>query len=153
MHSATDTYGSWSEYQKLMGGTFGGHPWHESVGVKVVDVENPVNKVFNKTDFKITDEIYQWKPGTFSPDTHRVILAMDNANTNMKKGGTNGDNAVYPISVMRNYGKGRVYYCSLGHREEIFWNPTILQHYLAGIQFALGDLEANAEPKNVGLTW
>ncbi len=36
---------------------------------------------------------------------------------------------------------GRVFYCSLGHRDEIYWNPTILKFYLAGIQFALGDLD------------
>lgn len=150
MHAATDTYGSWKEYQLLMGGTFGGHPWHERVGVKNIDPTNPVNKAFGGKDSEITDEIYQWKPGTFSTETHRVLLAMDTKNiTNMDKKGTNGPDALYPITVMRNYGKGRTFYCSLGHREEIYWNPTILQHYLAGIQFALGDLEAEAAPKNV----
>jgi type 1 glutamine amidotransferase len=44
------------------------------------------------------------------------------------------------------YYKGRVFYCSLGHREDIFWNPLVLRHYLAGIQFAFGDLEADATP-------
>jgi type 1 glutamine amidotransferase len=39
-----------------------------------------------------------------------------------------------------------VFYSSLGHREEIYWNPTILRFYLDGIQFALGDLEADATP-------
>ena len=44
------------------------------------------------------------------------------------------------------YGKGRTFYCSLGHRQEIYVNPMILRHYLAGIQFALGDLECDATP-------
>jgi hypothetical protein len=39
-----------------------------------------------------------------------------------------------------------VFYCALGHRDEIFWNPQVLAHYLAGVQFALGDLSADAEP-------
>jgi uncharacterized protein len=158
-HSATDTYANWDEYKAMMGGTFGGHPWHEEIGVKNVDPENSLNKIFGGKDFRITDEIYQWKPGSFSSDNHRVLLAMDNKTSNMDKkdkqgkDSTNGINAVYPITVMRQYGKGRVFYCSLGHREEIYWNPSILQHYLAGIQFAVGDLEANTAPKNVGAEW
>lgn len=149
MHSATDTYANWPEYQEMMGGTFSGHPWHEKVGVKNVDPDHPINKVFGSKGFDITDEIYQWKPGSFSTARHRVLLALDTAATDMNKGGTNGKDALYPISVMRNYGQGRTFYCSLGHREEIFWNPQILQHYLAGIQFALGDLQAEAAPGNV----
>ena len=52
----------------------------------------------------------------------------------------------YPVSWVDTYGRGRVFYCSLGHRDEIYWNASVLKHYLAGIQFALGDLEAPAEP-------
>jgi uncharacterized protein len=158
-HSATDTYANWDEYKQMMGGTFGGHPWHEDVGVKNVDPDNATTKAFGGKDFRIKDEIYQWKPGSFSSDTHRIVLAMDNKTTNMDKKNkegkdtTNGLNAVYPITVMRKYGKGRVFYCSLGHREEIFWNPQVMQHYLAGIQYAVGDLEANDAPKNVGAEW
>ena len=44
------------------------------------------------------------------------------------------------------YGKGRVFYCSLGHNPYVFWDARILQHYLAGIQFALGDLKAGVKP-------
>jgi hypothetical protein len=47
---------------------------------------------------------------------------------------------------VRQYGKGRVFYCAFGHRTEIWWNPTILRFYLDGIQFAMGDLPADARP-------
>jgi hypothetical protein len=50
----------------------------------------------------------------------------------------------YVISWVRRYGKGRVFYCSLGHEPSSYYNPHVLRHYLAGIQFALGDLEADA---------
>ena len=63
--------------------------------------------------------------------------------------GKYGKDGLYPISWCDEYGEGRIFYCSLGHRDEIFWNPVVLQHYLAGIQFALGDLEADATPKKV----
>ncbi len=149
MHSATDTFPGWKEYHDMMGGVFGGHPWHEKIGVKNVDPSNVLNASFQNKDFEITDEIYQWKPGSFSTANHHVLLAMDNAHTNMDKNGTNGKDALYPISVARNYGTGRCFYCSLGHREEIYWNTPIMQHYLAGIQFVLGDLPAPVAPQNV----
>ena len=45
---------------------------------------------------------------------------------------------------MSTHGKGRTFYWSLGHPEEIYCNPAILKHYLAGIQYVLGDLDADA---------
>jgi type 1 glutamine amidotransferase len=47
----------------------------------------------------------------------------------------------YAISWIRDYGKGRVFYCSLGHDSYVFWDTKVLEHFLAGIQYALGDLE------------
>jgi hypothetical protein len=64
----------------------------------------------------------------------------------MNKEGIHRADGDFAVSWVRNYGKGRVFYCSLGHRNEIFWNPAVLQHYLDGIQFALGDLPADAAP-------
>jgi hypothetical protein len=39
-----------------------------------------------------------------------------------------------------------MFYCSLGHNNHIFWTPPVLQHYMDGIQFAMGDLVADATP-------
>ena len=59
----------------------------------------------------------------------------------------------FAMSYIKRYGRGRVFYCGLGHMHDLFWNPTVLQHWLDGIQYVLGDLEADAttnrpEPKN-----
>jgi len=72
-------------------------------------------------------------------------MSLDITRTNMKKGGIRRTDGDFAISWVRNYGKGRVYYNSLGHREEIYWNSQVLKHYLAGIQFSFGDLEADVE--------
>ena len=50
------------------------------------------------------------------------------------------------MSWVRREGRGRVFYSSLGHNPALFRDPRILQHFLAGIQFAIGDLEADATP-------
>jgi type 1 glutamine amidotransferase len=51
------------------------------------------------------------------------------------------------VSWVRPYGKGRVFYCTLGHAKTAYTNPAVMKHYLAGIQFAIGDLKADASPR------
>jgi type 1 glutamine amidotransferase len=51
-----------------------------------------------------------------------------------------------PVSWVRKAGDGRVFYTNFGHNESTFQEPTILRHLIDGIQYALGDLEADAIP-------
>ena len=46
----------------------------------------------------------------------------------------------YAASWINQYGKGRVFYTTLGRAAETYWNPLFLRHVLAGIQFAINDL-------------
>jgi type 1 glutamine amidotransferase len=144
IHSATDTYHDWKEYNDMMGGAFAGHPWHESVPVRLLDPAHPLNRVFGGEGFMITDEIYQFRNDTAQRTDRRMLLSLAPDWSELSRG--NRDDDFYPISWIDRYGDGRIFYCSLGHRDEIYWNPVILEHYLAGFQFALGDLEAEAEP-------
>lgn len=68
---------------------------------------------------------------------------MDDPNTKNAKGAMESDRDM-PVSWIKNYGKGRVFFCGLGHNNEIYYRPHILQHELDGIQFALGDLKVDA---------
>ncbi len=144
-HSATDTYKKWAEYNKMMGGAFAGHPWHKKVPVRILAAAHPVNKAFAGTEFEVTDEIYQFRNDTALPSERKMLLALDNEKLPDIDRGRREDK-FYPISWVAKYGEGRTFYCSLGHRNEIYWNPVVLKHYLAGIQYALGDLEADATP-------
>lgn len=143
-HSATDTYHGWKAYNKMMGGTFAGHPWHQKVPVKNLVPQHPVNAAFLGMDFEIADEIYQFRGDTAQPTDRKFLLALDTNKMDVSKG--NRKDGSYPVAWIANYGKGRTFYCSLGHRQEIYVNPMILRHYLAGIQFALGDLQCDATP-------
>ena len=147
VHSATDTYADWKEYNKMMGGAFDGHPWMKKVPVKNLDPKNPVNAAFNGMGFEVDDEIYMFRNDTALASERKLLLALDTEKMtpeDVAKG--KRKDGVYAVSWIATYGKGRNFYCSLGHRDEIYWNPTVLQHYLAGIQYALGDLEADATP-------
>lgn len=52
----------------------------------------------------------------------------------------------FAISWIHTFGEGRVFYCALGHVHPTYWNPAVLKHWLSGVQYALGDLEADATP-------
>jgi uncharacterized protein len=140
-HSAVDNFYNWPQGASMMGALFAGHPWG-ACGVKIDDPSHPLVKVFEGKGFQIRDEIYQMKE-PYSRETLRVLLSMDMNATKGSQGRADKDN---PISWIHEVGKGREFYCSLGHNNEIFWNPTILKFYLDGIQYALGDLKADATP-------
>ncbi|MGO9111105.1 MAG: ThuA domain-containing protein [Thermoguttaceae bacterium] len=149
-HAATDNFPTWPEAVEMIGGQFDGHPWGsggtakgEGWAMKVDDPAHILNRSFGGKGFILKDEIYQIK-GPFSRDTHRVLLSLDMSQDRNHAGGrSDGDNA---ISWIKHYGDGRVFYCSLGHNKEIYWNKAVLKHYLAGIQWALGDLKADETP-------
>ena len=144
IHAACDTYHKWPEFAKMMGGEFAGHPWGE-IPVKNLEPKNPVNAAFDGKDFDFRDEIYTFKDGTALATERRMLLCVDNAKFTKGGGPKRVDNTHY-LSWIANYGKGRNFYCAFGHDDQIFVRPAVLQHYLAGIQFALGDLVADATP-------
>ncbi len=147
IHSATDCSYSWKEFGEMMGGWFSGHPWNCEVGVRNDDPTSPINAAFDGKGFKIADEIYTVNKGDiYSRERQRVLLSIDPAVTDTKKAGRKDGDAA--ISWIKPWGKGRVFYCSLGHRNEIFSTPAVLAHYLAGMQWAMGDLQGvDATPK------
>ena len=138
IHAATDCSYGWKEYGQMMGGYFAGHPWHEMMAIKNDDPTNPINAALEGKALNVVDEIYQFNRGVYSREKQRVLLSLDM--NKVKKKGNRKDND-YAISWVKTHGKGRVFYCSLGHRNEIFWNPVVLRHYLAGLQWVLGDLK------------
>jgi type 1 glutamine amidotransferase len=140
-HSTTDCFYEWREFGEMIGGYFDGHPWHGKVKVELVDPAHPVNAAFGGKSFEVVDEIYQFKE-TYSRDKLRVLTRLDPKGL---AGGSRPDRD-FAVSWVRAWGKGRVFYSSLGHREEISWNPMVLEHFLDGIQFALGDLDADTRP-------
>lgn len=148
IHAATDCFYNWTQYGEMIGGYFDGHPWHEKVAIKIDDPKHPCCAAFEGKPLDIVDEIYQFK-APYSRDKLHILTSLDVTRTDMSKDGIHRTDGDFAVSWLRNFGKGRVFNCSLGHREEIYWNPIVLKHYLAGIQFVLGDLEADATPSTL----
>jgi type 1 glutamine amidotransferase len=152
VHAATDCFYNWKEYGEMMGGYFNGHPFSDIV-VKNDDPKSPVNAAFQGEGFANRDEMYTFREPysreklhiLLSIDMDKTKLADDPAKPGFKKGENRPDHD-YAISWIKAQGRGRVFYCSFGHEHNIFWKTHILQHYLAGIQYVLGDLQADATP-------
>lgn len=142
-HSASDGgMTQWQEYTDMIGGCFAGHPWN--AGGKwpffVEDVSHPVNQAFQKEEFMFSDEIYQYK--SYDRSKLRILIGLDSLKTDKKGNSKTND---YPVSWVRSYGKGRVFYSNFGHNKATWWTPFLLQHFLDGIQWAMGDIEGSSE--------
>ena len=144
IHAATDNFDDWPEAAAMMGGLFDGHPWGGggTWAMQVEEPDHPLNKGFGGQGFWEKDEIYKMK-APYSREQLRILVGLDMTKKENVPGREDNDNA---ISWVRNFDAGRVFYCSLGHNNHIFWNAAVLQHYLDGIQFAMGDLAADATP-------
>lgn len=105
-----------------------------------------MNKAFSGRGFWHRDEIYQYKPDSYvGPEVLRLLVSLDMSKEAVSGRIEDGPREV-PVSWIRQAGDGRVFYTNFGHREETFRNPVILRHMLDGIQYALGDLEADPQP-------
>lgn len=148
IHAATDNFYDWPEAAAMMGGLFDGHPWHSrgTWAVKLEEPDHPVIAAFGGEGFTINDEIYRIK-APYSRVRVRLLMSLDLTDeaTAQAEGGQSAD-ADLPVSWVRSFGLGRVFYTGLGHNEHLTWNPAVLQHYLDGIQFVLGDLPAETAP-------
>jgi hypothetical protein len=144
MHGAAAVWGKkWPEYLDMIGGEYAGH-FVDKVWIRSEEPGHPLCAALEGKSFEIRDEIYGFGPPVFSRAKVRVLLTLDLSQGLEPKNRPDKD---YAVSWVRPYGDGRVFYCSLGHFGDVYANPHVLRHYLAGIQFAIGDLKAEAGPR------
>jgi type 1 glutamine amidotransferase len=141
IHAATAALQNWPEYGEMMGGYYGGHI-DQDVVIRPEDPTHPLVACFQGKPYPIHDEIYIARE-PYSRAKLRVLLSLDLGR--MQDPGKRPDKD-YAVSWVRKYGAGRVFYTTLGHYEQTYLNPLFLRHVLAGVQFALGDLPADATP-------
>ncbi len=149
IHSAAHPE-KWPQFVDLLGAYSVNHPWNAGsrVTLTIEEPDHPVVKCFGGRTFTHKDEIFQFKD--YTRKKLRVLVRLDTARTDMKKPGIFRKDGDFGLAWVRNYGKGRVFYSAFGHQIDTYWNPTILRHFLAGIQFALGDITAKATPNPPG---
>jgi type 1 glutamine amidotransferase len=139
VHAASDTFHGFRPYLEMVGGEFKTHGPQVEVECRVEDPKHPAGKAFEGApSFKVFDEIYQFQ--NFDRSRVHGLLTLD-AHPNDK---TPGD---YPVAWCRREGKGRVFYTSLGHRQEVWKAPWYRRHLLGGIKWALGLEKGDDKPQ------
>lgn len=142
-HNATDTFYKWPEYGELIGGYFDGHPWNQfEATVKVEDRGFPATRHFPES-FVIRDEIYQTK--NLSRFSVRVLMSLDTSNVDMTAKGVHSNDI--PLTWVREYGKGRVFYNGFGHPPEVWSQPDIQTMWIEAVKWTLGLTDGDATPR------
>jgi type 1 glutamine amidotransferase len=145
LHAATDGFFEWPDFGAMMGAYFVNHPWNEEVTLLIEEPDHPITAAFATSRYVVADEIYQFRE-PYSRERQRVLISLDTTSLDLEREGVLRGDRDFAVCWIREEGAGRVFYSSLGHRFEIFTDETILLHWLSGIQYALGDLEADATP-------
>ncbi len=126
------------EYIKMVGGEFIIHGEQQAARQIVADAKFPgISNI--PADFGPTEEWYALK--NFSPDLH-VILIQDTS----KMVGGMYQRPNYPSTWARLNEKGRVFYTSMGHREDMWTNPIYQGILEGGINWTLKRVEADVTP-------
>lgn len=137
IHAALDTNYTWPEYGEMIGGWFDQHPWGTFEAPIINEAPNfPAVRHFPKAFVKY-DEIYQVKD--WSRSKVNVLLSLDSSkldySNNPRIHRTDHD---FPVAWAKMYGKGRVFYSTLGHTEESWQDPDIRKMYFEAIKWVLG---------------
>jgi uncharacterized protein len=152
-HAGADCNHKWAEYADLIGAEFVAHWWGViKASNRIEDPTSPLVSMFPKEGFIAWEEIYTFKkptgakPQGYNRDKVRVLLSLDVAASKVDPSKGDFKDGDYALSWIKKYGDGRVFYTAYGHQNELMWSKPILAHYLAGIQYALGDLKADDTP-------
>jgi type 1 glutamine amidotransferase len=125
-------------YIKMIGGEFVDHGQQQASRLIVIDPRFPGIVAVN-ADNDMKEEWYSLKD--FAPDLH-VLLVQDTSGMH----GMPYERPNYPSTWARMYGKGRVFYTSMGHRDDV-WNSALFQSVLTGgINWAVGRVDADLTP-------
>jgi uncharacterized protein len=142
IHAALDTNYKWPEYGEMIGGWFDQHPWMTfQAPIVNEDPDFPAVRHFPR-EFVKYDEIYQ--PKEWSRDKVNVLLSLDpdklDYNNNPRIHRTDHD---FAVAWSKMYGKGRVFYSTLGHTEEAWEDPDVRKMYFEAIKWAMGMTEGS----------
>lgn len=152
VHAAADSCKKWPEGSRLLNGVFRCHPWlpKGTWAFQLDTSQHPINRVFAGSGFWLRDEVYIYRDGSHQPGQSYPLISLDlskkqnhdspNLHDELRK--LTAAAPRRPVAWLHRFGQGRVFYSNLGHNNTTYWHPQVLQHFLAGIQYALGDLDA-----------
>ncbi len=150
----------WPEYNTMINGYFKWH-WNypTQIVVKVEDPAHPINAAFTSVNqagvrtarpFSVVDEVYTFNETSYVRSRARILTSIDYAKmpaeVKAQEPAPQRTDHDYALSYILKEGQGRVFVEVLGHDESIYKQTPMLGHILAGMQYVLGDLDADDTP-------
>lgn len=140
IHSATGTENDWPWFGQLVGGFFESHPAIQEAVIEVIDKEHPSTKHLPER-WQRKDEWYNFS--NLNPEV-KVLATLDETSY---EGGEHGKH--HPIAWYHEFDGGRAFYTGLGHLRANYEEPELIQHFLGGIQWAIGKNKLNYEQLDI----
>lgn len=131
-----------SDFIKMIGGEFIMHNRQQPGRMLVTSPSFPGAP---SADFTLYEEWYSHR--NFARDIH-VILVQETRGME----GNLYERPNYPSTWARMHGKGRVFYTSMGHREDVWTNPLFQDLLMGGLNWALGRVDADLTPNLLVVT-
>jgi len=139
MHAASDTYHGFPPYTEMLGGEFQTHGAQAGIECLVQDTNAPATKHLGESYCIEQEEVYIIK--NYDPTKVHELLVLDKHPNHKKESGH------FPVAWVKEYGQGKVFYTTLGHREDVWENERYKKHILGGIKWALGLEPGDATPQ------
>jgi len=144
IHGSIVTFNTSDAFGEAIGAHFDYHPRAQELALSPAEPGHPLLKAFGGEKFIHTDECYMMKGKAYAKTNFRPMLTIKGSEVQGTRKGK-ADEIIY-ASWIKKHGKGRVFYCSPSHFPDSYHSAVLLQYYLDGIQYVLGDLECDDSP-------
>lgn len=135
------TFHRWPEFNEMLGAEFVEHPYGVIDAPVIVDDPRFPATRFLPSKFNLQDEMYEFK--SFSREKMDVVLRLDSSRLDLQRAGVTDRTADWPLAWAKSYGKGRVFYCALGHSRVTWDIPDIQRIYFEAVKWTLRLQEGN----------
>lgn len=142
MHSCSDTFHGYRPFIDLLGGEFLTHGAQVQVDAYNQDPTHPATRHLGPI-YTVFDEIYEFK--SFERAKVHGLLTLDKSPQTLAPGD-------FPVAWSKDVGRGKMFYTSLGHREDVWTSALYQQHILGGIQWALALEKGSGKPTDTANT-
>ena len=145
LHGGITTLNNSSKFSDLVGASFDYHPPQQQVQVKLEDPNHPLVAAFPKEGFSHVDEPYFYK-NAYAKLNFTPLLYFDNAQISGQRANQELKSGKTYVAWIRPEGKGKVMYISPSHNAQSFENPALLQFFLDGMQYVVGQVPYDEKP-------
>ena len=145
LHGGITTLNNSQKFSELVGASFDYHPPQQRVQVKLENTSHPLVAAFPKEGFSHVDEPYFYK-NAYANLNFTPLLYFDNAQINSQRANQELKSGKTYVAWIRPDGKGKVMYIAPSHNAQSFENPALLQFFLDGLQYVVGDVSCDETP-------